>query len=70
MDRCEKRSEKHSEKYCENNEDSIPTGNLIDVINTKFDFINHKNISSKLLKSIFSFFKSSIEFILCCPLPS
>jgi len=41
----------YSEKICENNKDLIPTGNLIDIKKTKYDFINHNLITTELLKN-------------------
>ena len=38
-----------SNYVCENDSDSIPNGNLIDVQNTKFDFTNYSLIEKKLL---------------------
>ena len=40
-----------SEKVCENDSASLPTGNLIKVKDTKYDFINHKIITDDLLNS-------------------
>ena len=39
----------YSHSVCENDSASIPTGNLIGVKNTKFDFQNRKNISQEFL---------------------
>ena len=38
-----------SSKVCENNETSIPTGNIIEVKDTKYDFLDHKVINDDLL---------------------
>jgi len=40
-----------SDKACENDEVSIPTGNLIDVKDSKYDFLIHKIITDDLLNS-------------------
>jgi len=39
----------YSHYVCESDSAAIPTGNLINVRNTKFDFLNRKNISQKFL---------------------
>ena len=39
----------YSHYVCESDGAAIPTGNLIDVKNTKFDFLNRKNISQEFL---------------------
>ncbi len=40
-----------SNQICETDEDSIPTGNLLDVVNTKFDLNNSFEINNTFLKS-------------------
>ena len=40
-----------SNKYCENDNLSIPTGEIIDTKNTKYNFFNHKIITEDLLIS-------------------